>query len=438
MRRAADRTTIYRARELAPRRGPGRRAEFALAFLVCAFAPMNFLRLPQLYFTAADGAALLLLAVFLANRGLPRFKLGVAGLVWIAGTGLLISGLLVSAILHGEPGRGMIVSAQYAHSLLVIPFVFLTRSRDEVVPLALTFVASVVAMCLFGAYLIHWDGTTSTRFVTGNGRMRSFVERTNEAGALIAITLPLVFGLRRMGAMRFVPFVFATAMLCYGIMLTGSNSAVIGAILAVGTFALLAADRRTLTALAGGGGLVVLLVATLGDTVFPKVFRDRVVEAIRTGDLEDAGTFSYRKELILEALERVENVGFLGVGADHYQVVSAFGRPVHNTYLLIWNEGGLLALAGTAMILSAAFLACVRSIASPVLRYGAAGGAATVLTFAATIHTMPHVYARFWAVPIVLGLCLAGRGSSVWSLASSRQSYPRLSPKPGSWIRRPA
>src|SRR3546814_14727504 len=76
--------------------------------------------------------------------------------------------------------------------------------------------------------------------------------------------------------------------------------------------------------------------------------------------MSQAGTFTGRMDLILEAWEIVEDTMFVGIGVDQYRVVSPTQVPVHNMYLLLWAEGGLLALLGWMLLLTLAGVSVVR------------------------------------------------------------------------------
>ena len=388
-----------------------RRLELWLACAVCALAPMNFARLPDVYVTASDIAAFAF-CVLLVSRPLERPRLGPAAALWCGGVVLLVLALLLSSAVHGDPLRGLVVGGQYVHALLVLPLVFVTRTRAELVTMAKAFLLSIAAMCLFGAWLIHVDGETNTRFVSGNGRMRSFVERTNEAAALIAMSVPLLLlmGQRRAWAPATVAILFA--LLGYGVLLTGSNSGLGGFVLALVLSVVLTRSWRLLAAGAVGAAALVAGFARWGEEILPAVFVERVLGALVEGDLASAGTYQDRLQLIEQSLARADDTLLLGVGADRFPVGTATEQSVHNAYLLLWVEGGPLAAAGLVAVVLAGCLAGTRALLSPRAAKEGACALATVLLFAALVNTAPHVYGRFWIVPTLIALALAWRTGS--------------------------
>jgi hypothetical protein len=104
---------------------------------------------------------------------------------------LLIASMLLSSLFYGDPTRGVVTSLQYFFCFFVLPVVITWRPQPQVIIMVKVLIFSIILTCLFGIYLINYDGTTNTQFVSGDGRMMSFVERQNECSALIAQTVPL-------------------------------------------------------------------------------------------------------------------------------------------------------------------------------------------------------------------------------------------------------
>lgn len=384
--------------------------EFALAVAAIFLAPANFLRHPSVYITLGDVFTFACLAFMLLRRTIPSRPFDSSTPIWIFGLMLLVSGLLVSSITTGDSLRGIIVSTQYFTAYFIVPLVILQRPPWQLSILIKTFVLSVVIMGLHGIYLIHIDGEVYTRFVSGSGRLKSFVERENECASVFAMTFPLLFWLVGMRYIRPAIFLICFTIFAYGIMLTGSNTGLLGMLYACFVYLALTSLtslRRLILVVVGSTALVFLLSlvwGALGRKVLPPVFQQRVLGALQSGDLAQAGTFTSRYELILEGLEMVENSILLGVGADQYRLLSKLGHVVHNAYLLIWAEGGLFAMMGFVLLILAAL-----SIAPGAIRRegGRLAGICTfssVSLFALLVNSVPHVYGRFWAVPLFLGV----------------------------------
>ena len=391
--------------------------------------PFNFLRFEAAYFTASDFLCLTSIGLRLLSGGLPLRPFGAGTPFWLFGGALMAGAMLLSSILFGDAQRGFIVTAQYLYTFHLIPLVVLGRDWRRTIALVYAFVLAIVVMCVFGVYLIHIDGQTHTRFVSGSGRLRSFIERSNECASVIAMTAPLILWRFEAGRLRRLTTMCLIGLCIYATMLTGSNSGLAALIFAVGCFLLFALTpkRLVLATLASAAAVAALLI--VGRDYLPPVFRERVLSALESGDLEQAGTFGGRLALMLESIDLADRAMVLGMGADRYRVLSAWEAPVHNAYLLIWNEGGLLALVGFAVILLGFAIAGLEAAARAGGRIHTAAAVCTLAPFALLINAAPHVYGRFWVGPILCGLAIArafAESGPPPSLGVGRAASPRV------------
>lgn len=389
------------------------RLEFRLAMAAVFTSPMNFLRHDAVYFTLSDSITLLCLLTMIVRRSLPLRPMGPFTALWFSGTAVFAGALLISSLSFGDATRGLIVSMQYLYSLVLLPLIITNRPASETVLLCKIFVLSIFIMCVFGIYLVEVDGTRYTRFVSGAGRMMSFVERENECASLIALTIPIVNWLRSQRHIRLTTAVITSSVMIYGILLTGSNTGLAAIVLVYClqifiNFSIWHAVFGTAAL-----GTAYYAVVAWGQIFLPAVFQKRVLPALQSGDLGLAGTLNDRMLLLYESLDQANNTFWLGVGADQYRVHSYYDHVVHNTYTLIWTEGGLPALAGFAVVILAGLCTAVVRFQEKSRRADALCAITCVLVFAAAINAVPHVYARFWFVPIYLGLAVVLGASTV-------------------------
>lgn len=385
-----------------------RKLEFILACAVVFFAPMNVLRLEAFYFTAGDAFACLCLATMVLNGSIRLKPLGPGTGFWIFGLVMMIGAILISSLLVGAVDRGLILALQYLFAYFLLPIIFLARPWDETAILMKVFVASMVVMAVHGVYVVNIVGETNTIFVSGNGRLQGFVERENECGALFALTFPMVLSMAAMRLMRSIIAIPVLALLGYAVMLTGSNTALYGTLFGVGLFLISTLTPKRI--LIGATSLFciwgALGIPAIRD-MLPAVFKKRVLSGLESGDLSEAGTFADRMLLNEEAVRLGGEALLLGHGADQYREVSAYNSPVHNVYLLIWNEGGLPALIGFLVMLSGAIVTVWIAGRRPGGRQEAVCGFSAVMLFSLLISAAPHVYGRFWPVPVLLSLAPA-------------------------------
>ena len=384
-----------------------RRLEFGFACAAVFLSPINTLRLPDFYFTGGDAFACLCVGTMILSGTIKPRALGPGTAYWLFGLVTMIGALLVSSLFADIVDRGLILSMQYLFAYFLLPIILLARPWHETDTLMKVFVASMMVVVLHGIYVVDYVGETNTTFVSGAGRLQGFVERENECGSLFALTVPMVLSMAAMRTIHPIVAVIVLALLGYGIMLTGSNTALYAMLFGLGMFAF---ASLTATRIFQAVICVLVLWAAISvpavREVLPAVFQKRVLVGIETGNLNDAGTFADRVLLIKEAVRLGGNVFLLGYGADQYRELSSWHTPVHNLYLLIWNEGGPFALAGFVMMLFGAAI-------TVVVAWRWAGSAAavcgfsTVMLFALLVNAAPHVYGRFWAVPVLLSLAPA-------------------------------
>jgi hypothetical protein len=383
------------------------KGEFALAIAIVFTSPMNFLRVPAFYFTLSDALVCLCFLMLLRRGKLSLQPIGqAASFYWLVGLSMLLAGLVLSSIVYGDPLRGLVYAAQYFFAYFVLFLVIAGRSEKELVVLAKLYVFAIVLMCLHGAYLINIDGQRNTSFVSGSGRFTGFVERENECAALIALSVPILLYLLVDRSLTLLALL-ALPILGYGVMLTGSNTGLGAFVLAVGLFSALALNWKRLIPAVAAAAVAIVWAAHWGRDYMPAIFQRRVLGALEAGDLAQAGTFDHRVELIHEAIGWADRTILLGMGADQYAANSAVSQPVHNLYLLLWTEGGLLCMVGFIIMTVAGYGPALSALRRTQGRAVASCTISTVTIFLASVNAFPSVYGRFWSMPVILAIALA-------------------------------
>jgi O-antigen ligase len=381
------------------------RLEFAFACAAVFFAPVNVLKLPAFYFTMSDAFTCLCLVAMLLARTIRPGAIGPGTAYWTTGLLIMVAALFVSSLFVGSVDRGIILSVQYLFAYFLLPLVLLGRPWRQTDILMKVFIASMVIMTLHGIYVVDFVGERFTVFVSGSGRLQGFVERENECGSLYALTAPIVLSMAARRSIRPVVALIVMLLFGYGTMLTGSNTALYGLLFGLIVFVLATlTTKRILQVAAFGLAFWVVLSSPQVREFLPEVFQKRVLTGLESGSLSKAGTFSDRLQLINEAIRLGEHATLLGYGADQYREISEWHAPVHNLYLLIWNEGGLFALAGFVMMLSGAVITILAAWRFRQIRAEVACGFSTLVLFAMLVNATPHVYGRFWTVPVLLSL----------------------------------
>ncbi|UWQ81890.1 hypothetical protein K3725_22485 (plasmid) [Leisingera sp. S132] len=383
-----------------------RHLEFALVAAAVMLAPVNYWRLGAAYFTLSDVFALCSFAVMLARGRLPLRPLGGISGFWFASVLLLLLGFLAGSVVNGDALDGAQGILQYCVSLVLLPAILLQRPRRETVLLIKLLVLALMLVMIHGAYYVHLH-PDDWRFVSPNGRLVSVIERVNATGVLAALAILFTLWLRLTGAVGPAAALLAWAVLGYGLLLTASNTGFFLAAAGLLMFALCLGAVRILAAVMLFAAAAGVAVYFWGELFLPEAFQQRVLGALRSGNLAEAGTFDDRLLLMQEAVRIADGTIWSGLGIDQYRLASRFSAPVHNAYLLILAEGGLVSLLGLAgLLMTGVWLGWHervhrRRALSPALTL------ATVLMLALALTGITHFYARFWLVPWLLALAVS-------------------------------
>lgn len=370
-------------------------------------APYISWRPSVILFTTSDALFVLGVVLIIAAHRMPLRPFGQLTPYWLLGVTAMLGGLFVGSIVNGSPDRWLIAGAQYLFSFVLLPIVLMGHGPQRTFVLAKALLAGVVCMELFGsaAYFAYGGSYEELQrfgyeFVTGAGRLSAFLADANWNAAVIAMALPFAYYLRVKRRISAATFAVAVTILLVGLMLTASVTGTSSSLLATLLFVLVARIRPSFR-LIFSGVLAVAFLFSAGYTL-PKAFENRIAPALEAGDLTQAGTFVGRSELIQEAWSMVDDHIVIGLGVDQYREVSEDKAPVHNLYLLLWAEGGLISLIGWLSMISILAARAVRTIRQD--RAAAALGLSVLLTFIIFSNAAPHMYARVWMVPLLLAM----------------------------------
>lgn len=384
--------------------------ERGAAYLAAFLAPVPTLRLPGIFFTASDMLFCACLFLLLFSGILPRQPLGRATLPWSLAFAMLGGGLLLSSMLQGDVVRALVVIAQYFFAYILLLFVVLRRDETEAYRMAGCFIIGLILFVdLHGIIIFYTVGyRPGSMIVSGARRLVTILGDANLAAAVNALTLPTMLHLWLCGRIPSLLAVPMLAVVAVTIVLTGSFGGFLTASLSLAVFLGTIMDRRLFGRVLLMAGIGAGALYAGGADMLPEAFRNRVLGALSSGDLSQAGTLEDRAKLIYEALDIIAQRGIflVGLGADQFRIVSVQGAPVHNVYVLLWVEGGVFALIGWLLFLVIGLILGLVARRLGVSRYTGATMMATVAVLAFVANTNPHMYARFWLMPFLLTLGL--------------------------------
>jgi hypothetical protein len=398
--------------------GAGRRdARFWVLFAAVFTAAYISWRPFEILFTLSDALFCVALVLAVQTGRLPLAPFGPLSGPWYLCVLVLLAGLFLGSMVNGDPERWLVVALQYSFAYLLLPMLLVMPSIGQTRQLLLAFAMGVAAMQLFGAAVYFgYDGdymeleaTFGHAFVSGSRRLGAFLADANWNSAMCAMALPCVIYLLNRRVIAGWQALILLLSLGLGVLLAGSFSGFMSAVLALLVVGAASGMRRGLRLTMAGAAAAGLYLLAGGP--LPQAFAKRVAPALERGNISEAGTFEGRWDLILEAWNMTDHTMLIGLGVDQYRVVSAHGAPVHNIYLLLWTEGGLLALLGWIGLL--VLMGVITAVCARIDRLTAGLAAAGFLVFLIQTTANPHMYARMWIVPVLLMMGLAyrtGRG----------------------------
>jgi O-antigen ligase len=360
-------------------------------------------------FTASDALFCLGALFYFAGRRLSFRPLGDLTPIWFFGLAMLLIGLLIGSVANGDPARWITVAAQYAFAFALVPILMIAVTHETAIRQAKAALAGVVIMEAFGIGIYyHLAGSYEAaksygpEFITGEHRLGAFMADANWNAAVIAMTIPLVFYLQRARHLGSVIAVCSLVVLLVAMLFTGSFTGFTATVASVGLFFLICGSWRS-------ARLILILVAissaiVVSGVALPPAFEKRVVGALQNQDLNQAGTYSGRLDLIKEAWTIIDETSVIGIGVDRYREVSHTRAPVHNIFLLLWAEGGLLAMFGWIMMILVPVVLAIRTMARDRLAAGL--GLAVFTSFFMFSMAAPHMYSRSWGVPLFVTMAL--------------------------------
>jgi hypothetical protein len=388
----------YRSRNLALRFG------YLLLAISVFLSGHAVLKLGGLNLTVADVALFGAAAIFLGQRRVNIAPFGEMTSIWLLGLGAMLGGLF----------RWLDIGSQYAVAFYLVPMLLMAVDTRFAQKLLVVYVFGIVASEMVGilSYFFLKPAQTaflSPGFIAPNGRIGAMAGEPNPNGATVAFALAMLlyaWRVRMLGLKIVIP---SALIMLWGLLLSASVTGAIATVVSVCTVLAITGLGRLVKV-----GVIVITAAGLylgSGAPLPHAFDKRVGTPLATGNVEKAGTFEGRAELIKEAWDETGNNVLIGMGADKFRDFSVEGQPVHNLHLLIWDEGGGFAYLGLLLMLSLLVILALAPLREK--REEAAMALAVVLVFLIYTNAIPHMYSRFWMLPVVLALStIYGRGTA--------------------------
>jgi O-antigen ligase len=380
--------------------------------LAIALVPLRNAHPAQLFFTISDFIFCISLLLVAASGRIHRAPYRELTLFWLGGLAMLGGGLMLCSIVWGNGFRGLVVVGQYVFSYYLLGLLLVGRDLPTLQFFLKVWVAAIVSVNILGlySYMTGFEIYTSPNsylFVSGNKRLQTTLGDPNASANVVALTMPLILYLWYNNQIKTKLLALILPILLIAVVFTSSVNGLVCNVVSLGLFFLLKLNWRLLL-----GSVILVVGATAfvseaGEEYLPKAFQKRVLSALEEGELEKAGSFSDRFTLLGEAAAMIDRNPFTGTGADQFRNYTESGLPVHNAYLLVWVEGGLVALVGWFLLLATPVLAAIQNFVVSASRTVSITTFGIGLVFATIAINNAHMYARFWLVPLQFALAIA-------------------------------
>lgn len=395
----------------------------------CFLLSWHILRVGDFNFTASDFLFLVCFAIFLVRHSLNMMALNVMTAHWCAALAMMLGGLLIGSVFNGDPLRWANIASQYIFGFLLLPMVLMSEDRTWIRKCLLYFVLGVAASQIVALSMANFFSFDQSKellgpsVVAGNGRIGGLVSDANLNGAVIAFSIIALFNAHHHGLIRNFFAICVGAVLVWALLSTASFTAFASTGIATCIYFVSSNLGRFLKV---GVPLIIIAIAYIAFGLpLPEAFSERVLGAVMTGDLSQAGTFTHRSALIAEAWEMSKDTLFVGLGVDRFRVESIHGMPVHQFWMLLLTEGGILSFTGLVFMFGVLGMMGMRAFS--LHREDGAMALAILAILLIFSTSIPHMYNRLWITPLMLALAASfARTAQIYFTPDQIEEYDNI------------
>jgi len=389
-----------------------------LIYIAVFLAPFNTLRFRFMYLTVSDLLLIILYPLlmlkikktnnYLGETNQPEIKQLTNN--WFFGCCLVIMGFLLSSIVSQNVSikEFVSVSLQYIFVFIYIPVILIHFKDQDYAMLMKAYLYGMVAVVLIGALVEFFFPSLYLQLIQsgifiGKIRFGSFMG-TNNLVKTIAMCVPMVILLHYNKKLSNISSIVIISTFSIATLKASSIGGTFAVGLAIVLSLLIIRDARIkrMFLVLGIISFMILSIMIATQTINTNLFVSRVIDSVLVGDLEEAGSFSYKKQLMISALRFIAKNPFFGLGLGGYMSIGQSDQTVHNSYLLMWVEGGLLSFIGLTTILLSSALFAKRFIKIHDTKDTALIALIFIVVLAFNLITGTHIYQRFRIIPLVL------------------------------------
>lgn len=257
-------------------------------------------------------------------------------------------------------------------------------------------------------------------YFSGNGRLESVMGNPNVLAKYLVFSLPILLFYIDLKRKTFLSY-FLIAILIYNLFLTASFGGFLYAVITT-IYYYTAKMLFVSKPIKFNNGdiliskkiinirIIMLLVFSIFSVTYilsnpPEVFSERILTA---NNLSEAGSANLKLDLMVESTKLISTeYGAVGMGLGSYPYISEYHTNVHNLYLLVFSETGILGFVGLFGLLFYTFILSLKLIrhSDPKTKYILLGLNSSVFGFLISITTSTHQYSRATWLIVILLLC---------------------------------
>lgn len=273
---------------------------------------------------------------------------------WLIAVGYLLSALMVQP---ANASATFLLILQFGFVIVILPFT-LIRARIDYLEILRWYLIGLATSIAIG-YLIQqlipglFEQMLDDATLLGGPRRFGAFLGSNALGKTIAVAIPILiflYVLRRIAAASMAVALF---ILLAGSFLAASNAGfILSGLALIGSLTIVfvrPASRKVKSVLLVAL-VAVVSILTRGGWFTTETLQARVVAPLLGGDLEEVGSYALKEELMQTAWTLIGENPLTGISAGEFVRTHGNGITVHNSYLLTWVEGGILALIGLLVV----------------------------------------------------------------------------------------
>tara|TARA_R110002110_G_scaffold2830_1_gene14162 strand:+ start:93406 stop:94659 length:1254 start_codon:yes stop_codon:yes gene_type:complete len=244
------------------------------------------------------------------------------------------------------------VNFQYLYSMLIFPLVIYLVFYSKSNIIIKGYITGIIFLMIF-SYLVYlllgYDGARALDWVQTNGRLTLWMgANTLCMHFVLGILIVLIQVIDIDARYKFLKIAFYFLFMLIPVMLTGSIGGLLILFLSSSFLVFLRFPKLSLLNLP----IIFAAITLLGYYLlnYTDIQTVQRYVALFSGDIQAVGSYSDRQEGILLGFEIISQDSYIGVGAgEAYGVMNqmvGFKTIPHNSLVMLWLEGGILALLG--------------------------------------------------------------------------------------------